>query len=138
MGELDRIAIGEVGQILRELLGSRHAGALHEHRDDGDVTLQRGGRFEPHEIHRIIEPPPVLLVSRVEPALADHRQQHATRGHVLVDGPTEIPPRLDPRHIHEDRVLAKLRLEVIEEAPGLTFGVLPAIADEDGAHRAPP
>jgi hypothetical protein len=57
---------------------------------------------------------------------------------MLIDDPAKIAPGLDTRHIHEHRVLAKISGEIIEQSAGLTFGVFPAIAYEDGTHSALP
>jgi hypothetical protein len=53
---------------------------------------------------------------------------------MLVYDTAKIAPRLDTRHVHEHRVLAKIPGEIIEQAARLTFGVFSPITDEDGAH----
>ena len=42
---------------------------------------------------------------------------------MLVYDTAKIAPRLDTRHVHEHRVLAKIPGEIIEQAARLTFGV---------------
>ena len=56
---------------------------------------------------------------------------------MLVYDAAKIAPRLDTRHVHEHRVLAKIPGEIIEQAARLTFGVFSPITDEDGAHVTP-
>ena len=57
---------------------------------------------------------------------------------MLVDDASKIQPLFDARHIHEDGVAAKVRAQVVKQASCLSFGILPAIADENPAHGGAP
>ena len=50
----------------------------------------------------------------------------------------EVPAGLDGGHVHEDRVVAEVLDEVVEQAARLALGVVAAVADEDRPPRRRP
>jgi len=137
MAQLDAVAKRQVLQVVRQLVGARHGSLLHEHRNDRDVALQRACRLEPDEIVGVVQAALAFLVGRGQPGLADNREQHAAGSDLLLYDAAEVAARLDARHVHEDRVLAEALAQVLEQAAGMALGVVPPIADENRAHRAP-
>ena len=131
--QFHRIAISEILKVAWERVSRWHPGATHEHRNHRDISPQRGCDLQPHGIVVALEAPSPGGVARVEPSLAEEHQQHAAGGNAVVDGFPEVAPRFDRRDIHEDRVLAEMIGEVVEQASRLAFRILPSVADEDRA-----
>ena len=65
---------------------------MHQHRDHPLAVSERQLDFDTHEIIGIVEPPTSALVRRVEPALADHRQQRVALLHLQFQHLDEIFP----------------------------------------------
>ncbi len=55
--QLDSLAIGKRPQVFRKVRGARHAGALDQHRDDGNVPAQRGRDLETDVVFGIVQAP---------------------------------------------------------------------------------
>jgi hypothetical protein len=107
---------------------------VHQHRDDRDVTFERGRDLETNEVTWIVESALSILINGVEPILTDEREEDAARSELLVEDATKVEPLLHPRDIDKDRLFSKPIAKILEQAARLTFRVAPAIADEDSAH----
>jgi hypothetical protein len=138
MSQLDPIAISEILEVIGQIFRPRHLSAMYKHRDDWNVPLQRRSSFEANEIGRFVEPAEPFFILGIEPALADHRKQDTTRGHLLVDNPAKVASRLYCGHIHEYRVFAELRGEILEQAASVSLDIFPSIADKDFTHAILP
>ena len=134
MVELDAVAVREVLEILGQILGARHLGLVDEHRDDRNVALQRACRLQPDEVERVVEATLAFRIGDGEPVLADDREQHAARCNLLLDRAPKVTAGLDAGNVHEHRVLAESIAQIFEQAPGVAFGVVAPVADEDSAH----
>ena len=137
MRQLDAVAERQLLQVVRQLIGARHAGVVNEHRDHRDIALQRAPGFEPDEVGGVVQPAPACGIGDGEPVLADHREQHAAGGDLLLDRAPEVAARLDAGHVHEHRALAEAIAQVLEQAPRVALRVVAPVADEDRAHSAP-
>jgi len=137
MGQLDAVAKREVLQVVGQVLGTRHRRLLHEHRNDGDVALERACRLESDEIIGVVQAPLAFSVGGAQPALADDGEQHAAGSDLLLDDAAKVAARLDSGDVHEDGIPAEALAQVLKQAAGVALGIIPAIADKDRAHRAP-
>jgi hypothetical protein len=138
MGQLYRVAKGKFLEVIGKGIGLRHGGSLYKHRDNGNVTLQRGSGFEPDEIVGVIEPAMALMIGGVKPSFSYQGKQNSAGRYVLIDDLAEIAPRLNIFNVHEYRGLAELSYQIVEQAASLAFGISSTITDEDRSHISPP
>ena len=137
MGQLDRIAECEIGQIGRQLVGRWHACTLHQHRDHRNAALQRRGDLEPDEILGVVDPPHAIAVAGRQPLAPDQCEQDVALGNLGVDHLPEVDAGLDRDDVHEHRVVAEARPQPLEQTPGMPLGVLAPVTDENRTHRPP-
>src|ERR1700734_1205596 len=102
---------------------------MHQHWDDGDVTLQRRGDLETDVVVGIVESAGAVRARNGCPGRSDDGQQHAAAGYVVVDGCTEVDAGLNSGHVHEDAGVTVSANEVVKEPPGFSLGVVTTIAD---------
>ena len=138
MGQLDAVAIGEVLEVVGQLLGARHLHPANQHGDHRDVASQGRGRFQANEISRVVQPSQSRVILGVDPVVADDRQQDAISGDRLVDRLAKIATGFDGGHIHEYGVAAEVAGEIVVQAAGFTFLVVSPVADEKRAHLRRP
>lgn len=124
------VAIGELTEIVRQLIRLRHAGSAQQDGDDGNIAPKRGSYFDPDEVVGIVETPISAVIAGFQPVLADEDEQGAAAAHVLIDGLAEVASGFERGDVHEDCVFAELRGEVIEETAGFALGVLSPIAEK--------
>jgi hypothetical protein len=74
MPELDRLAVRQRFQIVREFGEVRHRGAIDQNRDDEHFVLEGRRYFDAHEVFWIVEAPMSFCIFRVEPVAADDGQ----------------------------------------------------------------
>src|SRR5262249_1779637 len=78
-----------------------------------------------------------MLITRIEPVWANHREQHTALGDLLVQHFREIRAKGDGIDVHEQEVAPKFAVQPVHNTAGISRAVSPAIADEDfGRHRA--
>lgn len=102
-----RVAVGQVGQALRQVLSARHDRALCQDRDDAHVAGEGSLDLQPDDIVGIIQPPAASVIGCGQPARPDDRQHYLARIHRAEDRLGEIGAWLDRGHIDEDLVLAE-------------------------------
>ncbi len=136
MVELDRLASHEGREVRGQILGARHRCAFDEYRHHPDGSLERGRRFESHEVRGIVEP--ALAVGILgEPVVADDDDQDLAGADGALDRVDEIRARVDSLDVHEHAGGAEVRSEPIVQAAGVAGRVVTPIAYEDAAlHRA--
>jgi hypothetical protein len=66
MPELNRLAVRERFQIVREFGEVRHRSAIDQNRDDEHFVLEGRRYFDAHEIVRIVEAPMSFCIFRVQ------------------------------------------------------------------------
>ena len=86
---------------------------MNQYRNHRNVALQRGFGFQVNEVIRIVQPAPVFGIGGGQPVLANDREKHAARRHLLCDDAPKIASRLDAGLIHEDRGLAEVPREIL-------------------------
>jgi hypothetical protein len=69
------VAVGEILQTVRQLLGFDHAGAARPDWDDRDTFTQRGFDLDTHQISRVVKP--ALPTTPADPTRSDHNQHDA-------------------------------------------------------------
>ncbi len=134
MAELTPVAIGQITQIFRQLVGARNGSTAHQHRYDRDIPLQRRSNFQTNEIQWVIKAAVPRLIPGVDPARTDHCQEYTASGDILVDALAKVLSQLDTGHVDENPVRAELGPEIAKQMTCLAFGIFSSIADEYGAH----
>jgi hypothetical protein len=114
MSEFDSVTKSQILDILGQFFRSWHASSLNQHRNYRNIPFQRGSSFEANEIQGGVKATSPIFILGIDPALTNHRQQNATRGHIFVNNLAEVASELDAGHIHEYLVGAELRGEIIE------------------------
>ena len=102
IAQLESIEPGKLVELSRQLLLPKRFGAIDQHRNHPHTALQRCLDFEPHEVVRVVEPPPPLLIGQRRPLPPDQGHQHRARLNRLPDDLGEVQARLDGVQIHED------------------------------------
>ena len=115
------------------MVGAWHLGAFHQHRHDTDAAGEGRSGFDSHEIGGIVEPAPTFAVGS-EPVLADENDQDFTRDKRALDGLDKIDAGLDPLHVHEYAIGAKVGGEPIVEPAGIAGSVVTPVAYEYAVH----
>src|SRR5215831_3342155 len=100
--------------------------------------MLKGGRgLVAHEVVRIIQPTFSMLITRIEPVWANHREQHAALGDLLVQDFREIRAKGNGIDVHEHEVAPKFAVQPVHNTAGISRTVSSAIADKDfSRHRA--
>ena len=96
-------------------------------------ALQRGGDLEADEIDRVVETASPRAVDAGEPFAPDQHQHQVARRQAFLQHLAKVAAQADAVDVHEHRVLAQRRRQVLEQGPGLPGGVFPAVAQEYGA-----
>src|SRR5208283_4263522 len=138
VSDFERVAKGELLQIVREVLRARHRSVLQEYRQDRNVALEGDPDLLAHEILRVVQPAPSGRILGVEPTRADKRQKRATRLDALPERYTEISSRSNAVDVNKYRLLTKDLLKLGAESSCLSLRVPAPIADEDADHRLLP
>ena len=131
MPELDRLAVRERFQIVREFGEVRHRGAVDQNRDDEHFVLKGRRYFDAHEIVRIVEAPMPFCIFRVQPVAADDGQQHVARPHRNVDLGDEVETRRDRVHVHEQVIGGELLRQPVVEPARRARTVLAPVIDKN-------
>ena len=126
-----RIAAGQTGEALRQILPARHDRALDQDRNDPHVAGKGGLDFQPDDVVWIIKPPTAPLVGRGQPLRADDRQQHPAGRHRAEDFLGEVHARLDRVHIDEDLALAETIGQTVIQPASKMAALLPTVANKD-------
>jgi hypothetical protein len=138
MGQLDRISIRQLLQVVGQLFNTRHLRSAHEHRDDRYIAPKCRSQLYADEVIRVVEAASSGGILCREPLQSDNCQKDAAVRYALVDCLPEVTSRLNRRHIHKHRLIAEVECQVVEEATCLSLRVVPAIVYEDGAQGKPP
>jgi hypothetical protein len=128
-GVVEREALHRVGQ----LVGPRHGGTLHQHRDDRDFPRQRGLDLDPHRVGFVGDPQPAALAGP-EPVRPDHRHQHIVVGELALDVLAEIDPERDAVDVHEDGAVPEMPGQPVANAAGNGVAVRAAVGNRDFRH----
>ena len=131
MTHTDSVAQGKPLEIEGQLNSSGNFSALQQNGDHGDVALEGGRDLDPHKIVGTIEASSSTFVTRIQPLVPDHREQHAAFGHLLMQGVDEIGPERNPVNVHKQEIAAKLASQPIVDASRVARAVVAAIANED-------
>lgn len=114
-------------------VGTRHAGATDQHRDDALALVERGLDLDRHEVVAIAS----AGSKQLGPARPDHSEQHVACGHLPIQHLDEIVAGPDVAfHIHEQVLGRELVLEPLEQGLGEARVVAAAVVDEDLAGHA--
>ena len=122
---------GERCERWRKLIGTRHRGAVHQHRDRSDLRCQGGLDLDPDEVRGVRQAGTSVGPGRSHPARADHDQDRVGVGDRPPDRLDEILARLDRLDVDEDGVLPEPGDEPIGDPAGVSGGVVAPIADEE-------
>ncbi len=134
MRKFDRVAIGEVLQVVRQRIRLGYGRALDPHGDYRDIATQGGSNLQPNEVIIVFQAALAGFVLDVEPIATHNAEQHVTLGERFFDDLAKIAARRDAVHVHEDAVLTELSDEVVGEPSGRFVGIVAAITDENLAH----
>jgi hypothetical protein len=128
-----RVAAGQTGQAIRQILAGWHGRALDQDRDNPNATGQCCLNLQPDDVIGIIQPAAAAPVGRDQPGRADDRQQHPAGCHRAEDLLSEIHAELDRVHIDENLVLAETISQSVMQPTRKMAGFLSAVADKDAA-----
>ena len=131
MPDTERVTAGQTGKAVRQVRAARHDRALHQDRDYPHLARKCRPDLQPDQVIGIIKPPPAPLISRRQPARADHRHQHHARIYRVGDRLREVHPRLNGLHVNEDLLRAETVDQAIRQPPGSIAALLPAVADKN-------
>ena len=131
MPDTKRVTLGKTGEAVRQVRAARHDCVLHQDRDHPHPALKSRPDLQPDQVIGVIKPPPAPLISRHQPARADHRHQHHACVHRTGNRLSEIHPRLNRMHVHEDLLRAETIDQAIGQPPGKTAALNPAVADKN-------
>ena len=123
LGQFVRRAKRELRETLGQVIRARHACPRHEQGDEADVALERCDDFHDDEVGRIVESAPPGIVLSAQPVLADHSDQHVTRGERIMDPVAEVATALDAR-VQEDPARAELRAQSVSQPDRVRRAVL--------------
>ncbi len=136
VGNLDGLPLRQGLQPVRQFLGTRHARAVHENRNDANVAFKRRLDLDAHEILGIVDASSLLVVADSQPLPADHRHQRIAGADALRQDTYEIEARLDIVDIEEDMIAVHPIDDAIIDETSVTRRVLTPVADEDPAVHA--
>src|SRR5580704_12429130 len=121
-----------------EIFGLRNHCAIEQYWNDRDVAKQCGRDLDADEIIRIVEPTMAVVVEHIGPVRANDREQRVALGNFVAQNLDEIHPERHGVNVHEKEIGAKLSLQPVTHAPGMTCAVIAAIAYEQfAAHEVP-
>jgi hypothetical protein len=69
--------------------------------DHWDVALKCRRDLDPNEIVRVVQTTVSIFINRIEPIRSNHREQDATLSDFLAQDLTEVQPKRDRIHVHE-------------------------------------
>jgi hypothetical protein len=113
----------------------RHAGPIHQDRDDPDVARQGGLDLQAHEVIGVIETTLPMCIGDRQPLLTDQRQQHVAGPDRSGDHLHEVIAQLDGVHVLEDLVAAEAVGQSVVQPAGRVGRLLPPITHEDPTRR---
>ena len=131
--QLEGLAAHQLGQAVRQLVGTRHPGPIHQDRDDADVARQGRLDLQPHEVVAAVEATPAVFVGDGEPLWTDQRQQHVAGPDRPGDHLDEVVAQLDGVDVLEDLPAAEAVGQPVVQPAGWVGRLLPPVADEDPA-----
>ena len=112
-----RIAVGELLQILRQFARCRHGRAVDQNGNDREAVGERGRDLHPDGIVGVVDPVGCAVASAT-PFRTDDRDQHAVPAQRLLDRVAEIGAGGDAAGVEEDLVLAETVAQMIADTPG--------------------
>ena len=115
------MATGQRLQVVRQLIGARHFGAVDENRDHRNLPAKGGSNFNPYEVVGILE-------SRANPARADDGKQNPALLDLLVKVLDKIDTERDIVDVLEDALVAKLTRKAVVDPPDNRVTVMSSIA----------
>jgi hypothetical protein len=93
--EPDRISPRERLERLRQRLGARHFGLLHQNRNDPLAESERRFDLDADKILRIFETRPACFICHSEPIGTYQHEHRVTCADLLLDHPNKVQPRPD-------------------------------------------
>ena len=133
LGQRQRLDRRQPTDVLGKVLGGGHPGAVDEHRQDLDLSLQRRGNLLAQLVVGLGQPGAPF---GVEPANADDGDEKPGHVHALGDDRLPLGAFFDRVFVEEHPVGPKRGAQAFGEARGVTRRVVAAIADEDVSHCA--
>src|SRR5437868_5065762 len=127
MRHINGVPKRELLYVLWKLMSEGHGRALHQHRNDWDITFKDRSNFYCDPIVWIIDSALPFLVGRIEPVSADQYQGNSARRQILIDHFAEITTYLDSSDIHKDGRLAEMFPQIIKKAARLPFAIFSSI-----------
>ena len=132
VGDLERVAPGQRGQVRRQVVLLRRWRSSDEHGDDPDVaSLEGGGHLDPDKIVRVVESAPSAVVCGRDPIGPDYGDQNPAGADGGLDVLDEVDAGLHGVDVHKDPLRAELPLEALVDSPRIRRGGATAVADED-------
>jgi hypothetical protein len=129
--EFQGLAAHQSGQTVRQLVGARHARAVDQNRDDADLTTQGSLDLQPDKILRVIDAPPAITVTDVEPLITDEREQDVARPDRSGYHLDEVVAQLDGVDVLEDLARTEAFGQPFIQPARWVCRLLPTVTDED-------
>ncbi len=136
--ERERLAVGEVGERARKLVGGERLRVPHPHRQDRDLATERRLELDPHPVVGVVEPARAVRARGGQPAIADQRDDYARAGERVHHSRPVVDAALDRLAGHEHLRGSEASRQAPEQEMRLEIRVLGSIVDEDRVlgHRA--
>src|SRR5215469_8989565 len=132
--DLDRIAISEILEAIRQVNGRRHGGAKYERRDQWDAFAQRRLNFHAHRVRLIVEP--VSTFTSTHPSRPDNSRHDLALVEYGIDVLPEVDTEGDVVDIAKDGSAAIMSHESVEDTAADYPRVSATIRDGYSRHRA--
>src|SRR5262249_28681151 len=125
------MAVGQIPQTLRELLGRRDRGTPHQHGGDRELATQGGLDLDPDEVAAATAPAGPARPGDRKPFVPDAGEEDIAAGDTLGQDLAEIQPQGDRIDVLEDSPPTIMPRKVVVEPPRLVEAILSPIGDED-------
>ena len=119
MAQVERVDLGDLGDVGRQVLRARHRRTVDQDRNHGDVlTLERCGDLLSQVVAFIVYAPLAARQSGVEPCVPDQDEYDLTGVERGVNPILEVGRERDRIHVNEDSGATKPLAEVVGQVPG--------------------
>src|SRR4029077_7259500 len=98
--------------------------------NDADAAFQRGPNLDAHEVIGVLQAPLILLVTCIEPARADDRQQRITLGYLFSEHLDEVGTERNGVDIHEQEIMPEHPLQSVMHPASVACAVFAPVTDE--------
>src|SRR6478672_666205 len=102
IAHLHGVASSQRRNVVGQLASFWYAGAIDEHGNDWDVSIEGSGNFDPYVIVWLVEPSMTILILSAKPVRANSAEEKVAIFHLLVQMLYKVQPSRHVVHVDED------------------------------------